>query len=186
MSEVPKSERRKARCARRWSLPRIQNRYARYALWGAAQGFVAAFVPLGLLAGLGFQVDAAESILSGLASIIVGIAASLFFFALFRAISRWLIPLAFPLVSTAIPLVDTLGGNWLACGKPASCDTSASGGLDLAIMNCWALALLVVSLPPAVWYLRRLFAEQAAAAAAEEQAPSPDPQTHLRPRKRQR
>src|SRR5947209_8249907 len=118
MADTAHAERRRARQARRgWKWPKVENRFARYALWGAAQGVIAAFVPLALLAGLGFQVDATESVLSGLGSLAIGVAASLLFFSLFRAMSRWLVPLAFPLVSTTIPLVDTMGGNWLSCGS---------------------------------------------------------------------
>jgi hypothetical protein len=185
MSSPPKAERRRARRARHWSLPRIENRFARYALWGAAQGFVAAFVPLGLLAGLGFQVDIADSFLSGFAAILTGVAASLFCFTLFRAISPWLVPLAFPIVSTAIPVIDTLGGNWLACGKLTSCETATGlAGLDLLIMNCWALALLTMSLPPAVWLLRKMLAERVAADAAAADVPAPEAMRHGRPRRR--
>lgn len=185
MSLPTKAERRRARHARHWSLPKVENRFARYALWGAAQGFVAAFVPLGLLAGLGFQSDAADSFLSGFAAILTGVAASLFFFTLFRAISPWLVPLAFPMVSTAIPVIDTLGGNWLACGKLTSCETATGlAGLDLLIMNCWALALLAVSLPPAVWLLRKRLAEREAAADALANLPVPEAMRHGRPRRR--
>ena len=75
----------------------------------------------------------------------------------------------------------------LPCGKLVACDTAGStGSLDLLILNCWALALLVCSLPPAIWYLRRLRAEQAAEEEAIQQAPPPDPQVNLRPRKRRR
>ena len=188
MTNDSRATRRKVRQARRgWHWPKVENRFARYVLWGAAQGLVAAFVPLALLAGLGMQLDPVESILSGFGSVLIGIAASLLFFSLLGALSRWLVPLAFPLISTTIPLVDTLGGNWLSCRGLLTCDSAAgSGGLDLAIMNCWALALLVVSLPAAVWYLRRLMAEQAAAEAAAPVETAPDPQLSLRPRKRRR
>lgn len=189
MPDTTREARRKARRARRgWKWPEVENRFARYALWGAAQGLVAAFVPLGLLAGLGFQLDATESLLSGLGSVAIGVVAALLFFSLLRARSRWLVPLAFPLISTTIPLVDTLGGNWLSCRSLLTCDNSAgTGGLDLAIMNCWALALLVVSLPAAIWYLRRLLAEQAAMEEVEfEAAPPREPDRSRRPRKRRR
>ena len=54
MPKLTRAERRAStgsaqarRRGRRWLLPRVENRFARYALWGAAQGLVAAFVPLG-------------------------------------------------------------------------------------------------------------------------------------------